>query len=91
LVGGLFKKVREGGRRKNGVGEGRGGGILLITCLVYVISFFGCECSEEKTHVDKVELLLPSPFFCYVVDVEYAVGWDPEGWGWVEINSIDGS
>jgi len=40
--------------------------------------------------VDKVELLLPSPFFCYVVDVEYAVGWDPEGWGWVEINSIDG-
>jgi hypothetical protein len=38
--------------------------------------------------MDEIELFAPGPFFCYVVDVEYAVRWDPEGWWWVEINSI---
>ena len=65
-------------------------GNLLITCLVYPISFIGCECSEKKAHMDKVELLLPGPFFRYVVDIEYAIGRDPEGRRWVEINPTYG-
>jgi hypothetical protein len=40
--------------------------------------------------MDEVELLAPGPFFCYVVDVEYAIWGDPERWGWVKINSVYG-
>jgi hypothetical protein len=61
-----------------------------MACLVYTISFFGCEGSKKKEHVDQVELLPPVPFLCCVIDGKYAVWRDPEGWRWVEINSAYG-